>query len=264
MNMYWREIRYNLRATVIWTGSLIGVAILFMAIFPAFAKEGEEFTKLLEGYPSGVMQAFGVQLDTITSFLGFYSYIFMYITLCMAIQGMNLGLSSINKELNGKTAEFLLTKPVTRTQILTSKLLAIGTCVALTNLIYLLAVSIMAFWIADGFDYQVFLLISLTGLIVELVFVAIGVTLSIFVQKLKSVLAVSLGTVFGFFILNMFGSVIGEEAVKYITPFQYFNMPYIIEHASYEWEYVLLSIILIVVFISASFIQFSREDIRVM
>ena len=70
--------------------------------------------KYLKDYPEPVRKALGLSVDSISSILGFYSYIFLYITLCGAIQAMNLGTSIISKEVSEKTADFLLTKPVTR------------------------------------------------------------------------------------------------------------------------------------------------------
>jgi ABC-2 type transport system permease protein len=80
--------------------------------------------------------------------------------------------------------------------------------------------------------------------------------------KIRSVLSVSLGTVFGFFIINMFGSVIGEEALRYITPFKYFETGYIIKNGSYEVQFVILSLAFVIAATAASYIIYSRKDIH--
>src|SRR5881392_3004815 len=118
MNIFLHEVKIYRKSTIIWTVSLILVVGFFMALYPAIANDAEQFNKLLEGYPPAVRKAVGVSIDSITSLLGFYSYVFMYIVLCGSIQAMNLGISIISKEVQEKTADFLFTKPVTRTAIM--------------------------------------------------------------------------------------------------------------------------------------------------
>jgi ABC-2 type transport system permease protein len=239
------------------------LVVFFMSVFPAFTKDADQFRELLASYPQEVLVAFGISLEGITSLMGFYSYVFTYIVLCGSIYAMNLGTSVLSKESREKTADFLLTKPVTRQQIVTSKLLAIITSLIITNVVYLLAAYGTLTVISDqSFKNEVFFLLSITAFFVELMFMALGILVSVIAPKIKSVLPVSLGTVFGFFILSMFGSVIGEEAVRYLTPFKYYDPAYIIEHASYEAAFIIIEIIFIVVSVAASYVIYSKKDIH--
>jgi ABC-2 type transport system permease protein len=236
--------------------------IFFLSIFPSFSRDAAEFEKLLQGYPEAVRKAFGLE-SNIFSFLGFYSYVFLYIMLCGAIQAMNLGTSILSKEVRQKTADFLLTKPVAREEIITAKLLAALTTLIITNIIYLVTAGIMAFIVnTETFNMKIFILISITLFFVQLIFMALGVVISVIVLKIRSVIAVSLSTVFGFFIINMFGSVIGDEALRYITPFKYFETGYIIKNSAYEMPYVIVSIVFVIAAIGASYLIYSKRDIH--
>ena len=262
MNMFLHELKAYRKSTIIWTCSLAAVVILFLSMFPAFSRDAAEVKKILEGFPEVVRKAFGISSD-ITSILSFYSYIFLYIILCGAIQAMNLGTSIISKEVREKTADFLLTKPVTRSEIITAKLLAVFTSLAITNVIYLIVSSSMALAVkVEAFSMKIFLMISITLFFVQLIFMAIGVIVSVILPKVKSVISISLGTVFGFFIINMFGSVIGEEAIRYITPFKYYDTAYIMKNGSYEASFMILEIILIIVAITASYRIYMKKDIH--
>ena len=115
MNMFLHELKAYRKSTIIWTCSLIALVVLFLSMFPTFSKEADAFKEIMEGFPEPVRKALGLSVDSMSSILGFYSYIFLYITLCGAIQAMNLGTSIVSKEVREKTADFLLTKPVTRT-----------------------------------------------------------------------------------------------------------------------------------------------------
>ncbi|MDN4075082.1 ABC transporter permease subunit [Fictibacillus terranigra] len=114
MNIFLHELKVNRKSMLIWAFALAAVTVLFFSIYPSVEKDGDQFIKVLQNYPEGVLKALGVQISTITSLLGFYSYFFLYVMLCGAIQAMNLGTGILSKEVSGKTAEFILTKPVTR------------------------------------------------------------------------------------------------------------------------------------------------------
>lgn len=262
MNIYMHELKAYRKFTVVWTLSLIALVVLFMSMFPSISKDVEEFTKLMEGFPEAVRQAIGLEVDNLGSILGFYSYIFLYLTLCGAIQGMNLGTSIVSKEVREKTADFLLTKPVTRTRILTSKLLAAVTSLVITNAVYLAAASIMVSLVkTEAYSVTIFLMISMTLLFVQLIFLAVGVIISV-VFKIKSVLTVSLGTVFAFFIISMLVSTSGDESKRYLSPFQYYDRAYIIENSSYEASFMIVGIGIIVVALAVSYAVYTKKDIH--
>ncbi|MDF2673479.1 MAG: transporter permease [Clostridiales bacterium] len=262
MNMYLHEIKSYRKSTITWTCSMVCLAIFFLSMFPAFSKDAEDFMKLIQAYPEEVRKAFGIG-SNITSFFGFYSYVFFYIVLCGAIQAMNLGISIISKEVRQKTADFLLTKPVTRKQIVTSKLLAVLTSLIATNIIFIICAGIMSSIVkTQEFSMKIFILISITMFFVQLIFMTMGVFISLILPKIRSVIGVSLGVVFSFFIISMFGSIIGDKAVRYITPFKYFDTTYIIKNSGYETQFVVIGIVFVAVATIASYIIYMKKDIH--
>ena len=183
--------------------------------------------------------------------------------LCGAIQGMNLGTSIVSKEVREKTADFLLTKPVTRTTVLTSKLMAAFVSIVITNIVYLAVTILIAFQVkTDDFSLKVLIMLSLTMFFIQLIFLALGIMISVIVPKIKSVLTVSLATVFAFYFLGMFSSTTGEEAKRYISPFKYFDTAYIIKHAGYEASFLIVGAVIIVLAITASYFVYLKKDIH--
>lgn len=263
MNILLHELRAYRKSTIIWTISLIAIVALFMSFFPSFTKDTEEFRKLLEGYPAALREAFGINLDNFFSILGFYCYGLSFVTLCGAIQSMNLGTSIVSKEVREKTADFLLTKPVTRTAALTNKLLAALISIVITNVFYLAAAILLAYQLAtEDFNVSIFILLSLTVFFVQLIFLALGMIISVVVQKIKSVLTVSLAAVFAFYFLGMFSSTSSDEAKRYLSPFKYFDTSYIIEQSSYEASFLIAGAVFIILAIGASYLIYARKDIH--
>ena len=263
MNIFLHELKAYRKSTILWMSALAALIILFLSIFPAFTEDVAEAKKLLEGFPEGVRKAVGLSIENFFTLLGFYSYIFAYITLCGSVQAMNLGISIVSKEVREKTADFLLTKPVSRTEIMTAKLLAALACLLMTNAFYLTIAAIMATVVRPGpFSMKIFLMISVTLFYIQLIFMSLGVLVSVTVPKIKSVVSVSLGTVFGFFIINMFDSVIGNQAARYLTPYKYFDSAYIIKNASYETSFVITAIVFVIAAVATSFLVYARRDIQ--
>jgi ABC-2 type transport system permease protein len=73
--------------------------------------------------------------------------------------------------------------------------------------------------------------------------------------------AVSLPVVFGFFIVALLDSLFGQQVVRFMTPFRYFDTGYIIAHGSYEWPYVALELVIVIVAIVGGYLIFARKDV---
>ncbi len=263
MNIFFHELKAYRKSTIIWSVSLVLIIVLFMSFYPAFAKDAEDFKKIMEGYPEAIRNAIGFNLGNFFTILGFYCFPLSFITLCGAIQGMNLGTSIVSKEVREKTADFLLTKPVTRTTVLTAKLMAAFVSIVITNIVYLAVTIFIAFQVkTDDFSLKILIMLSLTMFFIQLIFLALGIIISVIVPKIKSVLTVSLATVFAFYFLGMFSSTTGEEAKRYISPFKYFDTAYIIKHESFEASFLIVGAVIIILAITASYFVYAKKDIH--
>lgn len=263
MNMYLHELKSYRKSTTIWSLTLIVIVVLFLSLFPSFLRDVEEFKGVLEGFPIEMRKAIGLSVDSFATLIGFYSYSFLYLKLCGAIQAMNLGVSIVSKETREKTADFLLTKPVTRTQIITSKLLAALTSLFITNVFFISATLIMASIVATvDYSVKVLFMIGISLFFIQLIFLALGVIVSVVFTKIKSVISVSLGSVFAFFMIAMIGSSTEDTALRYITPFNYFNSSYIVEHSSYEGLFIITGALIILICIITSYIVYRKKDVH--
>ncbi|MDP4145156.1 MAG: ABC transporter permease subunit [Bacillota bacterium] len=264
MNIYLHELRSLRKSTMIWTVALIALAAMYLSIYPSMAKDAEDFKKLLGGYPAPVRAALGINLDYITSILGFYSMIFSFITLCGAIQAMNLGVSILSKESRERTADFLLVKPVSRTTIVSAKLLAAFTMILVTNIIFYAFSSILANTVKTAdFSSKLFFMINLTLFFIQLIFLALGVVVSVFFNNLKSVLPISLGVVFGTYIIGaLLAAGKNDDAARFLSPFRYFDITYIIKNSSYETTYLITGAVIVIASVIISYIIYNKKDIH--
>lgn len=262
MNMFRKEWRTLGKSTLIWSLSLSAVAFLLLALYPGFARDAEDFGKMLDSYPESLQKALGITMDSLTSLLGFYSFVLTYISVAGAVQAMNLGLGQLSKETREKTADFLLTKPVTRSQIVTAKVAAALASLLVTNAIYLIAAVILAGQVALDVDYKTYILLTLTVPLIQLLFFALGLVLSVILPKIRSVLPLSLGLVFGFFAIGMVASLVGDKAARYLTPFRFYDRVYISAHSAYEGGFVILELALIALFTVGTYLIYRKKDIH--
>ena len=113
-----------------------------------------------------------------------------------------------------------------------------------------------------SFDSGKFLLICGSLFFVQIFFLALGYVIAVVVPKIKTVLAYSLPVIFGFFIIGLLDSVIGVETARYITPFKYFDVGYILANGGYDLKYVITESVFVLVCITAAYIIYLRKDMR--
>lgn len=264
MNMVLHELKSMRKSAIVWTCAMIALAALYLSIYPSVASDALDFKKLLGSYPESVQAMLGIDLDTVTSILGLYSMIFSFIALCGAIQAMNLGVSILTKESRERTADFLLVKPVSRAQVVNSKLLAALLILAATDIVFYAATSLIANGVKiEDFSQKLFLMINLTLLFVQLMFLAIGMASSVFFTKLRSVLPLSLGVVFGLYLIGaLLATGEDKEVLRFVSPFKYFEPSYILAHAGYETPYLIAGFVIVVVAMALSYAVYLKKDIH--
>lgn len=262
MNVYLRELQAYRKSTITWVVSLASIVFVFMAMYPAFSADVESVSEVLGNFPEAFRAAINLEFDTFFTVLGFYGYLLGFAALAGAIQAMNLGVGVISKENTGKTADFLLSKPIPRVTVMTSKVAAVLTSVLITNAAFIAASVIAVSATADEFDMGTMLLLATTMLLVQLAFLALGLWFSVVLPKVKSVVAVSLPTVFGFYILGAIGDVLEVEESAFLTPFRWYDPSAIIKSGSFEMKYVWVEIAFVAVAIAVSYLIFLKKDIR--
>ncbi|MGI6668693.1 MAG: ABC transporter permease subunit [Acetivibrionales bacterium] len=263
MNIFKHELKSGIRSAVSWTFSMILVSAVFLGVYPAFKESGEAVKKLMAGFPPEFLKALGFDVDLIFTPIGYYGLILNYIILLGAIQAMMLGISIISKEFTGKTADFLMTKPVSRLRIMTSKLLSGLVLLLATDAAAIGAIRIIIGLASGGpLNNKLYLMLSLVILFIALTFYVIGILAAAIFQRIKSVAGVSNGIVLGFFLLGMIGEAINAEKARYLVPFKYYDPVSIIANSAYDSKFVAINIAIVVACLAAGFVLFSKRDIR--
>lgn len=262
--IFFQELKSNRKSILLWCFSMALLAVFFLAIYPAFSTGAEEFKKLMAGFPPAMLKAFSFDVELIFSPMGYYALIFSYMTLCGGIYAMILGTQVIVKEFNHKTADFLFTKPVSRIHIIAGKLVSGVLSVAVTDILaigltYLAALMIFG----EPLESISFMRVSATLFLISLLFYVLGFLIGAIFQRIKSVIGVSIGTVFGFYVTGLLGSALDDEKLKYLVPFQFYDPMKIIREASYETYSIIATLVFVLTGLLASTLILAKRDIHV-
>ena len=262
-NIFLHEFRTHLKSVLTWSLAITALILFFFSIFPSFAEQAELTSQLLAKFPPALLEAFGMTHMDLSSMLGYFSLIMVFIQLCLAIQAGNYGFGLVSIEESELTADFLLSKPVSRTQVLTGKLLAALASLMVTDLVITLA-TFLAFTLFNGgrtYELGTLILLLVSMPILQLFFLCLGLVISLLVKRVRSVTPYSLGLGFGAYVLNAFSGVFGDVKLEFITPFKHLDPVYIVEHAAYAIPLLLLNIAISLIALGVSYWLYVRRDI---
>jgi ABC-2 type transport system permease protein len=264
MNIYIHEFNMKTRSVVVWCVALTAIIFLFMSIFTSFAADAELLNEALAGMPEELLMAFGLTGIDMSTVLGFYSLAFTFVQICIAVQAANYGFSLVSVEETDMTADFLLAKPVSRRKILTTKLLAALTALTITNIVLWVVTFAAISLFRDGrpYDQQALILLLASVLLFQLFFLTVGLVISLLLKRVRNVTPLVMALVFGMYILNAFGGMLGEDTIEIITPFKHFDPNYIISNNAYDLPLVVLSLVIILISVVGSYRLYSRRNIQ--
>ncbi len=264
MNIYKHEFRMSLGSVITWSLSLALLILVFMSMFSVIAEDAQLLNDMMDKFPKELLMAFGMTGIDMSTILGFYALVFTFVQICLAIQAAGYGFSLVSIEETEMTADFLLTKPLTRPQILSSKLLAVLSSLTLTNLVvWISSISfITLFGGGATYDSKALLLLLASIVIFQLVFLHLGLLISLLVKRMRSVVPYAMGLAFGMYVLSAFSGMLGDVKLELITPFKHFEPYYIISNAAYNLPLVLISLAYIVISIAGSYVLYTRRNIH--
>lgn len=263
MNIFKLEFKLLTRSVFTWSLSLVLMLAFFLSIYSSFAESAEVLSAAMEKFPPELLMAFGMSEIDLSSVLGFFGMGFLFVQICLAIQAANYGFSLVSVEEREMTADFLLVKPVSRPRILSHKLLAALSALAITNLAVWISslVFIDLFRGGRAFEMKALLLLLGSMAVFQVFFLSLGVLISLLVKRVRSVTPYSMGLAFGLYVLNAFGGMLGEDSLEVLTPFKHFEPNYIITHVAYD-PLALISVAVILAAVPASYLLYIRRDIH--
>lgn len=264
MNIFKFEINKQWFSTLIWGIGIIFGILLYIAFFPTMAEDPETMTTIMKNFPDEFLAFFGINGDLpFNSVLGYYALTMQFVCIAYAIHAVYLGLSILSVEERELTADFLLSKPISRQKIFLNKLLASLTHVFILWIIICggSLISLTLFRAGQTIDYSAMMTYLFSILLFQLSFFSIGLLASLIIPKLDNVIVYAVGIGFGFFIINSLGEMLSMHWVNFLSPFGHFNSNDIIVYGFDVWL-TLINVLITVSCITGAYILYQNKDIH--
>lgn len=255
------ELRQGWKSLTIWTAAIGFFVAVCVLMYPEMESEMEGVSNMFSSM-GAFTAAFGMDRLNFGTLIGFYA------VECGNILGLGgaffaglTGISILSKEEKDRTAEFLLTHPVSRVRIIAEKLSAVMLQILILNtIIFALSVASVAM-IGENIPWKELCLLHLSYFLVQVELAGICFGISAFLRHGGSGIGLGIATVMYF--LNIVSN-ISESAqfLKYVTPFGYAEGADIIADMSLDTGKILLGMVFALAGILLAFWKYSRKDIQ--
>ena len=261
MTLIRHELRRAWKSLLVWTLALGSFLVICLAIYPDMKKEMDSISAIMSAM-GAFSAAFGMDTLSFGSLTGYYGIE------CGNILGLGgaffaalIGISALAREEKDRTAEFLLTHPLSRAEIVTGKLVAMLIQIVLLNAgVFLMSAGSIAA-IGETVPWKELILLH-TGfflLQIELGCVCFGISACIW----RGGLGIGLGLAVGMYFLNIIANLADSvEFLKNITPFGYADGPTIINSGCLDTTRLLIGLAFTVFGIVLAYVRYCRKDIR--
>lgn len=260
MTVLKKEIRQGIFPFGIWTGATAFLVAVCVFLFPEMKEEMNGVSDMFANMGS-FSAAFGMDRLSMGELMGFYGIE------CGNILGIGggffaafLGISILVKEEKERTAEFLLSHPISRFTVLVQKLLAVLIQVLAFNGV-IAACGLLAFLaIGEGLPGREFWLLHLAFLLMqaELACICFGISANL----RRGGLGLGLGIAALFYFLNLLRNLSASaEFLKYATPYAYTEAAEIITSQKLAPELIVPGLFISVLFVGFGFFVYGKKDI---
>lgn len=261
MTLIKHELKQGWKSLVVWTISIGFFIAICVFMYPEMGNQMEDVNDMFSSMGS-FTAAFGMDRLNFGTLIGFYAIE------CGNILGIGgaffaalLGISALAKEEKERTAEFLLTHPVSRTRIITEKLTAVMLQILIMNIsIFILSIASISA-IGEDIPWSKICLLHLSYFLVQIELAGICCGISAFLRS--GGLGIGLGIAIVMYFLNIVANISeSAEFLKYITPFGYAESADILADQNLDAGKLILGMAFTIIGIVLAYRKYTRKDIR--
>lgn len=224
-NLLLKDTARNAITLVIWMIVLLLLISITMAVYPTFLQNQAKIIAMLSIIPKGALQFKGISdFNALLSVLGFYAANnVIYMMVLGSIFSIVLASNILLKEEYEKTAEFLLSWPLSRRENFTVKLTVVFINIFLLNFVTATAGFLwMEFVKTEPFNISSFLVLSVYTFLLNILFGAAGLFFSTLVKKAKPITTFSISFVLILYFIETLSKISpGISKLGYLSPFRY-------------------------------------------
>jgi ABC-2 type transport system permease protein len=265
MNLFLREMKASRKSLIGWCIAILIMVYAGMSKYGGLSGSSQSLDELMKSMPKSLQAVFGVGTVDLSTAIGYFSILYLYLVLMGTIHALMLGANILSKEERDRTAEFLMTKPISRARIITLKLVAAIVNITVFNLVTLVSSIQAVAYYHDGEPVVKEIVLMMAGLyLLQWIFLSLGMGIAAVSNRPK--MSVSLGT--GLLLFTFILSIVIDlnsklDCLKYITPFKYFEGDIILEEKALDPVFIVLSGVIIALCISITYIFYTKRDLNI-
>lgn len=261
MTLVRHELRQGKISFIIWTAAIGLLLAVCVFLFPEMKGQMSGISNVFASM-GAFTAAFGMDILNFGTLIGFYAIE------CGNVLGLGgafyaslCAVSILSKEEKDRTAEFLLTHPVSRARIITGKLTAVFVQIAAMNLIiYVISVASIAA-IGEEIPWKELNLLHLAYFLLQIELAGICFGISAYMRK--GSVGVGLGIAAVMYFLNLVANIAeAAEFLKYITPFGYCEGADIVTNGCLNGAMVAAGLAFGAAGVAAAYLNYCRKDIH--
>lgn len=264
-NLFFMEFRRNAFSLLIWMIIITLFVSVTMALYQTFLENQSKILAMMSIVPKEALQFKGISnFDDLLSVLGFYSVNnIIYMMVLGSIFAIVLSSNILLTEEYNKTAEYLLTRPLTRSEIFFSKIAVVFINILLLNFVTALAGFISMELVKEGtYSLKAFLILSLYTLLLNSLFASVGLFISTLVRRAKPITTFSIGLVLIFYFIYTLSKITeGASKIGFVSPFRYADTNAIDPAYTVNGWYLSYFIIITLLLTGSSYFLYKRKDI---
>lgn len=261
MTIVKHELGQGRTAFLLWTGSIGFLLAVCIFLFPEMKGQMDSVSSLFSSM-GAFTAAFGMDRLNFGTLIGYYAIE------CGNVLGLGgafyaslCAVSMLSKEEKDRTAEFLLTHPVSRTRMISEKLLSVLIRItALNGIVWLLSVGSIAA-IGETVPWKELNLLHLAYFLLQLELSAICFGISAFVRR--GSLGIGLGVAVIMYFLNLIANITEKASfLKYVTPFGYCSGADLVANGSIDPAMAAIGILIGTAGVIAAYLKYTKKDIH--
>lgn len=263
MMIYKREMKRNLKGLIIWSVVLCGLVLMMMSVYPSFAEDAQAMENMLTLFPEPLQNMFGMDTLSLGTFTGFYGVeVHLINTLVGSVYAALLAAGILAKEENDQTAEFLLSKPVSRTEVTGQKMAAV-----LTNLFVLNVLIAATSFACTGFtdeavEMDILALYMVATFLLHVTIASISFLLSSLMRRNRSIVSLALGVVFLSYALHIMAGLSSQfDVLGHVSVFSYVDAASIARDGALDSTYIIVTVAASLLCIAGAIGYYRNKDI---
>lgn len=260
-NIYLRELKSGFKSFLIWTLSVGIMGLICILLYKSMEESIADMAEAFAGMGS-FADAFGMSTISIATLTGFFA------SEGGTVHGLGGGMFAaviasgiISKEEAGHSAEFLMALPVSRSKVVTSKILAVISELVAFNAVCGALYAVGFAVLGEELPTGKFMLYMAASLLMNTVIAMICILISTVPGGNKA--GIGMGAALFLYFFDLMARVVPKlEKAAFITPYSFANAPDIFSGESISYISIVTGICIIAICLAGCYTIYNRRDLK--